>query len=75
MFVCLCKSITDHQINDAIDSGVSSFETMQEKLGVASVCGACTCEVKELMSKKFNTNLNVKAALNNHTTTKHLETI
>jgi len=75
MFVCLCKSVTDHEINDAIDSGVSSFEAMQEELEVASVCGACTCEVKQLMAKKFNANLNMKTALNNRSSLKHIKTL
>lgn len=62
MFVCLCKAVTDHQINDAVDAGVTSFEAMQNKLEVATVCGACTCEVKQLMMEKFNRNLSAKQA-------------
>ncbi|MBX2847188.1 MAG: (2Fe-2S)-binding protein [Acidiferrobacterales bacterium] len=65
MFVCLCKAVTDHQIHDAVDAGVTSFETMQQELGVASVCGSCTCEVKQLMTKKFNQNLSAKQSLVN----------
>lgn len=57
MFVCLCKSVTDHQINDAVEGGVTSFEAMQEHLQVSSVCGACTCEVKEIISKKLSVEL------------------
>lgn len=72
MFVCLCKAVTDHQINDAVDAGITSFEGMQHQLEVATVCGSCTCEVKQLMMKKFNSNLSAKqslgqsARLNNH---------
>ncbi len=63
MFVCLCKSITDHQIEAAIDSGVSSFENMQEQLDVATECGSCECEVKKIMMAKFKRNLTAKASL------------
>ncbi len=63
MFVCLCKSVTDHQINDAVDAGITSFEGIQHQLKVATVCGSCTCEVKQLMMKKFNTNLSAKQSL------------
>lgn len=63
MFVCLCKAVTDHQINDAVDAGVTSFTAMQAKLDVATVCGSCTCEVKQLMMKKFNRNLSAKQAI------------
>jgi len=61
MYVCLCKSVTDHQINEAIDNGVTSFEAMQSTLQVSTVCGACTCEVKQLLSKKLNKELSKRA--------------
>ncbi len=54
MFVCLCKSVTDHEIRAAVDAGVDSFAAMQQRLGVSSVCGACTCEVKQIMKKRLN---------------------
>ncbi len=53
MFVCLCKSVTDHEIRNAVDEGVRSFAEMQERLEVSSVCGACTCEVKQIMQKRM----------------------
>ncbi|RBP47056.1 (2Fe-2S)-binding protein [Arenicella xantha] len=55
MFVCLCKSVTDHQIRNAVDQGVTSFDAMQAHLEVSTVCGACTCEVKQVMEKKLQT--------------------
>ena len=66
MFVCLCKSVTDRQIKNAIDSGISSFEGMQNELNVATVCGACTCEVKRIMMKKFNCNLSANQSVPSH---------
>lgn len=54
MFVCLCKSVTDHEIRAAVDGGVHSFEKMQEHLQVSTVCGACTCEVKQILIKRLN---------------------
>ena len=53
MFVCLCKSVTDHEIRAAVDSGVRSFEQMQDRLEVSTVCGSCTCEVKQVMQKRL----------------------
>lgn len=58
MFVCLCKSVTDHQIRAAVDEGVSSFEDMQKRLEVSSVCGACSCEVKMIMQKRVEKTIN-----------------
>jgi len=61
MFVCLCKSVTDHQINDAVENGVTSFEAMQNHLSVSTVCGACTCEVKDIIKKKLSAELSSRA--------------
>ena len=57
MFVCLCKSVTDHEIKDAVENGVTSFEAMQSHLSVGTVCGACTCEVKNIIKKKLSLEL------------------
>jgi len=57
MFVCLCKSVTDHQIRSAVDEGITSFDGLQERLQVSTICGACTCEVKQVLQKKLETEL------------------
>lgn len=57
MFVCLCKSITDHQIKNSVEMGVTSFEAMQSHLAVATVCGSCTCEVKKIIEDKLQLEL------------------
>ncbi len=57
MFVCLCKSVTDHEIRAAVDEGVTSFDAMQDRLEVSTVCGACTCEVKQILQKKLEKEL------------------
>lgn len=60
MFVCLCKSVTDHEIRAAVDDGVRSFDHMQQRLEVSTVCGACTCEVKQIMKKKLEQEVHVR---------------
>jgi|TARA_B110000116_G_C16312135_1_gene348561 bacterioferritin-associated ferredoxin len=57
MFVCVCNAVSDHQIIDAIDEGVCSFEDLQDNLGVAKTCGTCSCEVKKLLSEKVEKSL------------------
>ena len=57
MFVCICSAVSDHDIVNAINDGVSSFEEMQDNLGVAKTCGACTCEVKSLLHDRLNKSL------------------
>jgi len=63
MFVCICKSVTDHQIKDAVDTGVSSFEAMQSHLEVGTVCGGCACEVKRVIETKLESELSSRAAM------------
>lgn len=63
MFVCICKSVTDHQIKDAVETGVSSFEAMQSHLEVSTVCGGCACEVKRVIEHKLETELSSRAAM------------
>jgi len=57
MFVCLCKSVTDHQIKSSVEMGVTSFEAMQSHLSVGTVCGSCTCEVKQIIDDKLQQEL------------------
>ncbi len=57
MYVCLCKAVTDTQIRDAVDEGLVSFEQVQRKLDVSSVCGTCACEVKDVIAKRLNSAL------------------
>ena len=57
MFVCLCKSVTDHEIKNSVEMGVTSFAEMQTHLSVATVCGSCTCEVKQIIEDKLQQEL------------------
>lgn len=41
MYVCVCNSVTDHQIRAAADAGVDTFEELCSQLRVASCCGRC----------------------------------
>ena len=49
MYICLCKEITDHQIKDAVEEGIASFEDLQQQLGVATQCGECKCHARKCM--------------------------
>ncbi len=41
MYVCVCNRVTDHQIRQAVDSGVSSMDDLSAQLKVATCCGRC----------------------------------
>jgi bacterioferritin-associated ferredoxin len=41
MYVCVCQAVTERQVRDAVEQGVSSLRGLRETLGVASECGRC----------------------------------
>ncbi|MCP5514547.1 MAG: iron-sulfur cluster assembly scaffold protein [Spirochaetales bacterium] len=47
--VCHCKNITDREIEDFVKNGGKTFEELQEKTEIGTVCGGCVDEVKELL--------------------------
>jgi len=49
MYVCLCSAVTDHDIRDAVNSGVQSMEQLSERLGVSTNCGCCREAAEECL--------------------------
>jgi len=41
MFVCVCHAVTDHQIRDAVRTGVCTLKDLRRELGVTRDCGHC----------------------------------
>ncbi|WP_034639932.1 bacterioferritin-associated ferredoxin [Chitinilyticum aquatile] len=50
MYVCICNSVTDKQIHQAVAGGVESFLELQFETGVATCCGKCESCAKDVMS-------------------------
>lgn len=53
MYICICNAVTDHRIRDAIDAGADTFEALQNELHVATCCGSCECEVREILAEQL----------------------
>ncbi|WP_051304686.1 bacterioferritin-associated ferredoxin [Chitinilyticum litopenaei] len=51
MYVCICNSVTDKQIRQAVAGGVDSFLELQFETGVATCCGKCESCAKEVMAE------------------------
>jgi len=49
--VCTCMNITDRDIRKQVDSGVKSFEELQQKTGISTVCGNCEHEARTLFQE------------------------
>lgn len=51
MYVCVCKAVTDKQIKSAINNGYCSRKDLNQCLGVGTVCGKCSSQVKQLLDE------------------------
>ncbi len=51
MYVCVCKGITDRQIENAILEGADSLGKLRKSLGVAAQCGKCSCQTREILNE------------------------
>lgn len=50
MYVCICNRVSDREIVDAVDSGLSSFDALRKELNVATCCGRCEDCARRIMS-------------------------
>lgn len=48
--VCNCLNVTNGMIKEAVDSGASTLEDVQEITGAGTVCGACLDDVERLVA-------------------------
>lgn len=51
MFICLCHSVTDREVREAVCSGATSLSDVSEKLGVGKCCGACFRATQEVIEQ------------------------
>ena len=49
--VCNCLGVTNGMIKDAVDSGATSLEEVQDITGAGTVCGACLDDVARLVAE------------------------
>jgi bacterioferritin-associated ferredoxin len=49
MYVCLCRAVTDRDVNQAIAQGHQSLPALQATLGVATGCGRCRHHVCRML--------------------------
>lgn len=50
MIVCVCNNISEREIRQAVDLGVSSMAELRRDLGVATCCGKCHTCAREVLS-------------------------
>jgi bacterioferritin-associated ferredoxin len=51
MYVCICQSVSDHAIREAVAEGVRSFEELQACTGCSTGCGCCETEARRVFNE------------------------
>jgi len=52
MYVCVCKAVTDSQLDAAIDSGLCSRKQLFHCFGVGGDCGKCNQDIARKLNQK-----------------------
>jgi bacterioferritin-associated ferredoxin len=55
MIVCVCNNISDREIRQAVDLGLSSMEELRRDLGVSTCCGKCAAYAEEVLTAHLET--------------------
>ena len=51
MYLCTCKSVSDHQIRQAVDQGARGFGDLSARFGVGIECGKCIDGINALLQQ------------------------
>jgi bacterioferritin-associated ferredoxin len=54
MLVCICKGITDKDIENAVHEGATGFGDVHAALGIGSSCGQCATYAKNLVKETIS---------------------
>ncbi|MCW8876880.1 MAG: (2Fe-2S)-binding protein [Kangiellaceae bacterium] len=51
VYVCICNAVTDSQIIEAQQAGLSTMKEITEHLGVGNCCGRCVETAEEVLAQ------------------------
>ena len=55
MIVCVCNNISDRDIRQAVDLGLSSMAELRRDLGVGTCCGKCASCARQVLNDHLDT--------------------
>jgi bacterioferritin-associated ferredoxin len=55
MIVCVCNNISDREIRQAAELGLSTMAELRDDLGVATCCGKCASCAKQVLADHLAT--------------------
>jgi bacterioferritin-associated ferredoxin len=53
MIVCVCNNISDREIRQAVDMGITSMADLYKELGVGTCCGKCVSYAREVLHERL----------------------
>ncbi|MFA9215950.1 MAG: bacterioferritin-associated ferredoxin [Sphingomonadaceae bacterium] len=53
MIVCVCNNISDREVRQAIELGITSMDQLRSDLGVATCCGQCFDYAEQLLNEQL----------------------
>ncbi len=56
MYVCLCKGITDSDIEAAVSEGCHSVRDLKKCFGLGTQCGRCTSHARDVLHDTIHNN-------------------
>jgi bacterioferritin-associated ferredoxin len=54
MIVCVCNNISDREIRQAVDLGLTSMADLYKELGVGTCCGKCVSYARQVMHEHLD---------------------
>lgn len=57
MYVCVCKAVTDSQVQNSVATGADSVRTLSRGTGLGTECGKCVCFARERIKHHKNAQL------------------
>ncbi len=52
LFTCICRAVTDDQVNAAIDKGATTIEAVADATGAGTGCGSCHARISDLIGER-----------------------
>ena len=59
MIVCVCNNISDREIRQAVDLGLTSMADLHKELGVGTCCDKCVSYAREVMNEHLDSKTTV----------------
>lgn len=53
MYVCICSSVSENDINREIDAGAITLEQLRDRLNVANACGHCSVYIVDRLEQRL----------------------